>query len=334
MIRRFPFLMAVAILAVVLGHASSWGLTAMVWWAHRYRDVNVVPNYDQVGTLPYYILMTIKQLTFFAVPAFLFVSGYFVAYAARTKSGRLGWKVVRVRVLDLLWPYLIWSLASFAADGLEGEIQTPVEYLRRLLIGRAATGYFYVPLLCQLYLLSPLLVRWARRGGRSLLVVSGLLQLGMLGVFYGTLLGMETPPSFTGSGWPFLRHVFYFGLGIVSRRNLARGPERLHRLRWVILGLLAAASVVAVCESELIYQWTGSLDQAYSGRTLSTHLYNMAFLTCFVAFDRIKVPFQKAVRYLNTRTYGMYLLHANVLELAARAVYRVIPGMLAYQLLF
>ena len=80
MVRRLYLLTGIAIFAVVLNHAAGWGFTSMFWWVNRYSSLTP-PNYDQVGSLSYYFLVVLKQITTFSVPAFLFVSGFFVTYA-------------------------------------------------------------------------------------------------------------------------------------------------------------------------------------------------------------------------------------------------------------
>ena len=81
---------------VPLHHSTAYGLQAMFEWTNRYRDV-AVPNFDQLGTLPYYVLMFARQFDAFGVPAFLFVSGFFIAFmvpvvevVSRTASHRRG----------------------------------------------------------------------------------------------------------------------------------------------------------------------------------------------------------------------------------------------------
>ena len=335
MTRKTPLMMTLAILAVVLAHASSWGMNAMVWWTDQYRNVDAIPCWEAVGTLPYYVLMTIKQLTFFAVPTFLFVSGYFVAYAMRRASTTANWRFARTRVLSLLWPYLVWSLVIFVADGLEGEIHTPMEYLRQLVFGGAVVPFFFVPLLCQLYLLSPFLVRWSNRNSLSLLGVSGFLHLALIvGVTYLRLAGPETPYLTFAPAWFFPWRMFYFVLGIVYGLNVASIHKRLRRFRWSLLCTLVVLAIITVYEAELLYRWSGDLEWGYSGSTLPTVLYNSTFLMCFMAFGKIRVPSEKAVRYLSTRTYGIYLMFPMIQEMVARAVYHVAPWVLGYQILF
>ena len=173
MYRRVFLLMGLAIIAVVCNHAAGWGYTAMFWWTDRYRPVTV-PNFDQMGSLPYYGLSLLKQLTVFAVPVFLFVSGFFISYASRGRKSGLGWKTARVRIVGLLLPFIIWS-RSYSSSMRRGMRYSPGEYLHRLVFGNATPAYWYIPVICQLYLLSPLLVPIAKTRWRLLLSISGLL---------------------------------------------------------------------------------------------------------------------------------------------------------------
>jgi hypothetical protein len=75
MIKRLLYMNGLATIAVILFHASGWGFIAMFFWADQYRTV-ASPNFDLIGSLPYFALRVIEQIVSFGVPAFLFVSGF------------------------------------------------------------------------------------------------------------------------------------------------------------------------------------------------------------------------------------------------------------------
>ena len=75
MLKRLLYMNGLAILAVVLNHARVWGVVAMVFWADRYKPVTV-PDYSQVGSAEYYSLLVLDGIIQFAIPTFLFVSGF------------------------------------------------------------------------------------------------------------------------------------------------------------------------------------------------------------------------------------------------------------------
>ena len=129
MVRRLLLLNGLAVVGAVLNHTTGWGFTAMFWWVHRYLPVEP-PNFDQMGSAGYYLLLGLQQAIMFAVPAFLFVSGYFIAFATGRQDLKGSWRLIRSRIIYLLVPYLVWSLLVFAADFVEGKRQTVAGYAR------------------------------------------------------------------------------------------------------------------------------------------------------------------------------------------------------------
>jgi membrane-bound acyltransferase YfiQ involved in biofilm formation len=310
--RQIPTLRGLAILAVVCNHATGWGYIAMFWWAHRYRQVTP-PNYDQIGTLSYYSLVAIQQLALFSVPAFLFISGLFTAYAARGSQPTLSWKVVRVRITNLLWPYLVWSLVIFVGDFLQGTSYSLVEDLRRLAVGDATGAYFFVPLLCQFYLFSPFIAKWGKAKSGQLLLASALIQLTVTVLTYLRLFGMVSSDIRRLGSWVFIWWAFYFPLGVVCGFHFKLVKQWLSQFKWGLLMATIALVVLSIIESEVLYNLTLDYDWARGIFKFSTFLYTVAFVLLFLAFDKISLPFIRTVDWIGTRSYGIYLLHPKVM---------------------
>lgn len=331
--RRIPLLRGWAILAVVCHHATGWGFIAMFWWVHRYRPATP-PNYDQLGTLPYYVLTTLNQLALFSVPAFLFISGLFIAYAARGAS-TLSWKVVKARLSNLLWPYLIWSIVIFIGDGLLGTVYSPMEYLTKLITGGAVRAYFFIPLLAQFYCLSPTLVRWAKVRPRLLLALAALLQLVMVGIPYlGGIWGSSVAVQGTleALDWVCVRWAFFFIFGVIVGFRLEQMDGWLARYKWGLLAAAALLGVLSILESQLIYKATAYWDWAHAPLKLSSISYAVAFILAFLAWNARPSTLSHIVERVGGKSYGIYLVHYKGLELAARLIYHVAPGILAQQL--
>lgn len=331
--RRVPLLRGWAILAVVCHHAAGWGFVAMFWWVHRYRPVTP-PNYDQIGTFPYYALTAVSQATLFSVPAFLFISGLFITYAARGSSPVLSWKVVKARLLNLFWPYLIWSILIFIWDGLLGTVYSPAEYLTKLMTGGAVGPYFFIPLLAQFYLLSPFLVRWAKDRPGLLLALSALLLLSVVSVPYlGGLWGFSAAPQVLKSlDWLFIGWAFFFVLGMVVGFRRKQVESWLARHKWGLLVATVLLGSLSILETQLIYRATSDWDWAYATLKLSSISYAVAFILSFLAWDARPSTFVRAVGVVGALSYGIYLVHPKALELMAKVVYHVSPGILAQQL--
>lgn len=336
MIRRLLLLNGLAVLGVVINHASGWGFTAMFWWPHRYLPVDS-PNFEQMGTLAYYGLLLAQQLIMFSVPTFLFVSGYFMAFATKRHASTVSWSVVGSRIWLLFIPYLLWSLLFFVGDFAQGTVYTIPEYLELLLTGGTSPAYYFVPLLIQLYLLSPFIVLLAKRRPLLVLVVAAVIQLGVRTLVYlntvGVSLGtMESLMPFTQS-WLFPSHLLWFAAGIVIGFHLDAFKSVLARLKWVFLAVALILLPLGVLEWQWVLQRSAEPWLPIRETLLDT-LYSTAFILAFLGFGDLSLPFSAALGDLGSKSYGVYLVHSPVLEYGARGIYALAPWLLGNQFLF
>ena len=332
MTRKLLTLNGVAVLCVVLYHATAWGYTAMFWWTDRYWDVSV-PNFDRLGNFSYYGLRFIEQWVIFAIPAFIFVSGYFIAFATQREQRTIGWSVILNRVKHLIIPYLIWSILILSARWMEGVRFSPGEYLTTLLLGRAADPYYYIPLLIQLYLIAPFLVPLVRRHPGRILVVSGFIQLVLLVMRYPQILNVSIPDSkplavLTWSGF-FATNIFWFCFGMVAGFHLQKFKDVLARIK---SGLPLAALiffVLGIVEWELLLRLSG---QEWLGpkETLIDQLYSAMLVLSFLTYSPLPDAAISRLSDLGGKSFGIYLVHAPVMEYSARLVYHFMPALLGF----
>jgi hypothetical protein len=336
MIRRLLLLNGLATLAVVINHAIGWGFTTMFWWTDRYRAVSV-PNFDDLGSPTYYTLRTVEQLVIAAIPTFLFVSGFFVAMATGRNNPTLGWRVVGTRIVNLVIPYLLWSILIFVVDFVLLDVQqTPSYYLVLLLFGGAISGFYYVPLLCQLYLLSPFLVPLAKGRWQLLLIaallIQGFVQLshyqGVLGFALWPFDSIARVPS-----WAFPGYLFWFSFGIVAGFHLTSFKSWLANIKWGLPPLALLCVLVGIWEWEFILNRSGE-EWLTPIRLLSDELASGAIILTFLAFSEVTLPFSNRLGELGQKSYGIYLVHSLVLLWTAKLIYRFEPWLLAYQVLY
>ena len=337
MSRRLLLLGGIAILAVVFMHSAGWGEVAMFWWVDRYRAATP-PNFDQLNSLSYWLLMLMFYLPIFSVPAFMFVTGYFVGYSARGGGMGLSWKAIRTRLMYLLVPYLIWSGILFVGDALQGNAYPPAEYLLRLLTGKASAPYFYVPVICQFYLLSPFLIRLAKTRPKLLLIAAAVLQLGAILVRYPenydvTFPGLSLMLNLT-QGWMITAWLFFLAFGLIISLHGRQFVPKLARFRWPLLFLLVLFASLNLLEGEMMSRFIGLGTRWVGPLTITGSLYAVAFILCYLSFDKLTVPLSSFFHELGRKTYGIYLLHYAVLEFSARVIRQIVPHLLAYQVLF
>lgn len=332
MSRRLLLLNGLAILAVVVVHAAIWG-EITISWSTGYPFA--VENCAQIGTITYWSLTIIEGLLRFIVPVFLFTSGFFISYTARGSQSPSNWKVVIVRLKNIIAPYIIWSVITFVIDALQGVVFSPSKYLLLLLCGGAEAPYYYVPLLCQFYLLSPLMISMAKNKGKWLLLISALIQLGMTGLIY--YLSMMTPTSDSNMALQiakqplFPRWLFFFSFGLVSSFHRQR-LRQLVRHKWWLLAAVLVLAPLSIVESETLYHMTGDAMWRTIPVTISATFYAIAFILCFLAFDWIPSLFSKPLYQLNKKIFGIYLIHWKVIEFSVLAIVSIAPWVVSRQM--
>ena len=338
MVRRLLYLNGLAAIGVVLNHAVGWGFVAKFWWVHRYLPVSS-PSFESLGDFTYFLMRAVEQVIIVSIPIFLFVSGFFISVASGRNQSTLGWGVVLNRIKNLLIPYVIWSGVVFLLQFMESRTLLPVsEYLNRLVFGRTYDIFYFIPVLVQLYLLSPMLVPLAKNKPKLLLIGAGLLQLAILLLRYGVILELNSPLikslGFLMQSWFFAGFIFWFSLGIVVGFRLQDLKAFLLKVnRRVLLALLLGLFCLGMWEWEFLLQLSGQ-DWIGPRDTLIDALYSAAFILAYIASDRIKYPLQNQIGTLGTNSFGIYLVHAPVLEYSARVIYHFLPFLLAYQVIF
>jgi hypothetical protein len=302
----------------------------MFWWVHRYRPVDA-PNYDDYGSLTFYLIVAISQLVLFSVPAFLFISGFFVTYATQRAPLTLRSKVLRRWLLGLLWPFLVWTAVMFVADNLAWVVlgrETELGLLR---------FYFFAPLLAQYYLLSPMMLWWAKRRPALLIVVAALFQLSVIVARYLVLAQIsswwvhtvaETPI------WLFVRWALYFPLGTVFGLYREQVGSWVRQRKSLLFGMSIVLGGLCVLETDLIYRATGNWNWAFESTKLSVMGYGVVFILAFLMLDSSNGFVTRVVDHVGRRSYGVYLLQRPAILLLAKTVYHVAPQLLGWPVLF
>jgi surface polysaccharide O-acyltransferase-like enzyme len=317
--RTIPILRGLAILGVVLNHAN---------W-------HVLSKFEAGEALGYLFVVS-DQVCKFAIPAFMFIAGYFIAYATSGGKRDLRWEVMRARLENLLWPWLIWSAVLMIGQSFQGRPISLAEFLRTLFV-----HYYFIPLLVLYYLLAPFVVKWAKSSTRMLLVGAAIIQLLTIALFYVRVYYPDFPGAL--KFWvdlgplQYLRFAFYFPVGVVCGMFPRMVKDSLTRLRnksilpWLTLLLFG----LAVLEAAVAYNMGGEVwPQGGDHSKLSSALFSTALILCFVVYDRLSVPFSRTINRLGTRSYGLYLCHYPILGIVARVVRRIAPWVASQGWLF
>jgi peptidoglycan/LPS O-acetylase OafA/YrhL len=337
MSQRLLLLNGLAIVGAVVHHAMHWVLTGMFWWTDRYRMVSV-PNFDQAGGINFWLIRIIDQFAFVGVPVFLFVSGFFIAFTAGRDQKTVEWKIVGTRIKNLIIPYLIWSVLIIAGRLiLQGERITVAEFARMLILGQAVAPFYYVPLLVQLYILSPFLIPIARNRWQLLVIGALLLQIPVTISYYVAVLKLDVPVSgdilAIFRSWYLLDLGIWFILGIIVKLHLPAFRAWLVRITPFLLPSLILVFILGIIEWQILRQLSG-IEWVAPAITAFDKIFALFLVLYCLSLKKLPLPFSRQLTSIGTKTYGIYLVHIPVLNFTAKVTYHVMPWLLAYPLLF
>lgn len=298
--RQYGALSGVAITLIILNHT----LTAvhMFWpsssWWHR-------------------LVSVFQALGVFAVPTFLFISGAFIAYAARGKSV-LSVKFIWSSIKHILWPYLIWTVIYYAVLVVTRDRQETVpQYIRYLLTGEP---YHFVPLLMLFYLVSPLLVVVGKRAGLLLLVLIGVYQLLLLHVINPGVFGSVAPTWMRYLTPPIVRETLsnwalFFPMGLIFSLHNSNLKPHLQRLKWISLALAVGLFALGVLHlfGVVAAPW-------------ARFFAPVPLMFLLPIINRTSIPFLSRFEQIGRRSYGIYLTHFVVLDLVPFLLVNVIAS--------
>jgi Acyltransferase family len=327
MARRLLLLNGLAAFCLPLFHAVIYGFQAMFVWADRYRAV-AVPNYDELGSFAYYVMLTVRQLAGFSIPAFLFVSGFFIAFLSAGSQSKLNKEAIFKRIKVLIIPFLAWTTIHFIL--LMHRPESVTSLLR---------PYYYIPLIIQYYLLSPLLVLLAKRNWKLLLAAVALLHILLQTAEYLTVLHLDIPGrAFLLQAtpiWFFPSRLFWFVFGLVVSQQLGKLKPWLVRFRrpllvsMILFGALSVFEYAALNQLVSPDEWLGPNFNGF-GR----ELFALAVLLVFIAYDKVRYPFQAGLNNLGIKSLGIYLVNTPAIFVASAIMYHKLPWMLGQPLLY
>lgn len=284
----FDAFRGVAIIAVVATHAIPWQL----------YQVQTVLSY--------------RQLLNFAVPAFLFISGYWMS---KKPVNTLDDYTIflRQRLTRVLIPYFFWSLIFIGYEMFKSNHIGVTQLLYKLFIGGASFHFYFIIVLVQLYMLTPLLQRLNRKTDGFVLVLI-LNAAAICVLYYFHLRGNDTiRDSYYMSNDPFLLWVvFYqFGLFVGSRDSEISVPKSVHRA--VLLAIFASLSV-SVWEALFILSKFDDWQMAICALKYSSVVYSTCIILGFLVLRRCLNTWPRFLVILGNYSFGIYLVHMIVLR--------------------
>ena len=129
------------------------------------------------------------------------------------------WKTILKRIKFLYIPFFIWTTFVLVTNLLQGKIPGIIDLFKYYFTGSITPAYYFIILLIQYYLLSPILVPLARNHWKKLFFTTAVLQILLLSIEYFIVLFpgnavVSTIVSFFPK-WFFPTRLFWFSLGLI-----------------------------------------------------------------------------------------------------------------------
>jgi peptidoglycan/LPS O-acetylase OafA/YrhL len=265
-----------------------------------------------------------RQVLNMAVPAFLFISGYFSVFSYRKSASVTIY--YRARFRRLLIPYLFWSAIGIGAKWLTGTPVSVKASVYWMCTGQCVEIYYYFIVLFQLILVTPLLMRW--KEGR----VSRFLPLAIYAVSISFLTALSFSGSerlrFADSMLPCVYWILFYHVGILMNSPKERAWVKAHG-RGLGIGY-AVTLVLSMALSVLL--WIGAgvhariLVMQVSPWSSAASILLLLFL--FSRYSDRKFGNGLLPR-LGGHSFGIYLIHMigimQAVKLLCRPVYGIQP---------
>lgn len=268
-----------------------------------------------VGTFEFTASIALRQIINWPVAIFIFMAGYFTNVKRYEKHAS---KYILTRGGVLLVPFCLWSTfytaISFAQKVRTGENIEWLNIICRFVVGKAATPLYYIVVLLQLTILTPLLIRAIKKRSFLNKVLWLITPTYLIYIYaYNFLRGSE--PRFYGTLFPAWFVFYYLGLSI-KIHGLNYAGEVFGKIRYIVLSVafsfVEAGMLIAMgCDSSF----------ACSQIKVSSFLYAFCLCLWFCKLSRKECKegtIRKVLHHVGDRSYGVFYVHCFILMILTR----------------
>ena len=316
-------------------------LTALAVVGVHVAAFSLVLAHTRAEQLAQYAAVSVLHFTreiFLAITAFVMVYGY----AHRPISAQSFW---RKRGVAVLLPYVAWSVFyDWQTKPSLPPVLWTLRLLYDLLAGNASFQLYYILLTLEFYLILPWFLNWIQRVGRRpwrLLGASFLLQLLLLVLDYHYLQSPAFAATELGKIWTGVQdrflplYQFYIILGGLAALYLPQVRAFLRRYGiWTVPALVITTGLLV---GNLVYQAQVTGEGMLYGASVfqPTMVFFSLAVAAFLFWIAGRWALGRAPRRpsgwrfwqtLSLTTFGIYLIHAYLLDLALADVVPRLPA--------
>nr|WP_206763571.1 acyltransferase [Brevibacillus laterosporus] len=293
-LREYDFIRVLCVLGVIAIHVTSHFVTrtdfAFIW----------------------------NQLSRFAVPMFMLLSGFFLFYQDRQLKLHQR-PSMKKRMKRLIIPYILWTIiyALYTQSGLlqnQNYLMWTDYLIKTLWQGKGYVHLYFMLIVFQFYLLYPWLRSWYYRSPNSMLFVCFILTVGIQSLIYLSQhanVGFNLPKLWWSYSIPIPVWIFFFSAGMFLAQSRERWENWFkEKTFWLILAWVLASGLIV-------------LDTIWS-RTYTLSIKPSIILYCFICFflfynlGRLfyqkKNPLHSIFNWISEQSFLIFLLHPLLLS--------------------
>ena len=260
--------------------------------------------------------LVIRQLMAFAVPLFLFISGYWMRNV-RIASAADYVDFLRKRAAKILIPYLTWSCIYSVFSAMASHTVPSLQaILTALATGSAAAPFYFILLIMQFYMLLPILqfIMQRLRIGLAIIIIVNLACL--LVIYYLRIVRHSDIPFILLAG-PCCNWILYFCLGLMADRIRLRVSTAL-----LVVGVIASF-LLALGESQYLLSLTGIIGFSTSTIRLGSLLYSVSIILLGLSLNRSNASSVRLWVLVGRYSFGIYFVHMLMLNIADHGLRKI-----------
>ncbi|HBU8666408.1 TPA: acyltransferase [Klebsiella oxytoca] len=282
----------IPVIAVVLIHASGF-----------------LSHYD-TGTYQNTLGVAFRQFINFAVPVFLFISGYF----SFNNKNQSSYEIIKSRIMRVAPPYIICSMIYIFVDFItKGKIPTGMELFLDFALGKAMVVGYFVIVIIQFILLTPI-IKSIKNKRAHILIMASMTTFGLAYTYASKLWFSESwAASFPFSAALFFVWYPFFHFGFYLSKYTAR----------VSIGIATIPVILAICLVES-FILNDILGYEFATSQIKASSFALSFAICLLIY---KVKDKKIkcmpLSFLGINSFSIYLLHMLFLPRATTLAYKL-----------
>jgi surface polysaccharide O-acyltransferase-like enzyme len=212
----------------------------------------------------------------------------------------------------ILVPYLFWSLVLFGYRSIKANDVNAQQILMGLLTGGACYPYYFIIVIAQLYMLTPVL-QYSNRRRYGLILVLALNLISLLALYLSRVFNVILHlPAFL----PFYSWVIFYEIGLLvgNRRNAIHKPKKINN--FILLAVLIFLLFSQLEGIVLLFKFH-NLRFAVSPLKYSTFLFSACIVLGFLILRENLRYWPKFLVTIGNYSFGIYLIHIPVLDAVA-----------------